>query len=183
MQQNPFNNNPLTRGRVFPNVSFVKPNEAKGLKLPVPDPYDPNKLPSNDMPVPNQLPDPTKTFSNGLIQYDNSPLAKDEWTKWRFKTFNSSCGNWGDAWGKTDMTRELEIDRKSAEFAKKSEIGNAKLSAELEKDDFRKQLLADIDSGKLFPNTRLEEVDESKRSTISQQTTIKENTNGSNSNK
>ena len=92
----------------------------------------------------------------------------------------SSAGDWGDAWGRDEFRKEQTMERRSAEFTKASRIGNAKLSADLEKDEFRKQLLADIDSGKLFPNTRLEEVDESKRSNISQ-TTIKENKDGSDS--
>ena len=92
----------------------------------------------------------------------------------------SPAGEWGDAWGRDEFRKEQAIEKRSAEFAKASQIGNAKLSADLEKDEFRKQLLADIDSGNLFPNTRLEEVDESKKSNISQ-TTIKENKDGSNS--
>ena len=183
--QNPFNSNPLTRNRVLPTVTFVKPSEARNLHVPTAEPYDPSKLPQNNLTVPNQLPDPTAGFGGTIdIASEKSLLAKDEWTKWRIKNFSNPHGSWGDAWGRDEVAKEQEQDRISREFAKRSEIGNAKLSAELEKDEFRKQLLADIDSGKLFPNAHLEEVDESKRSTISQRTaTIKENTDGSNPNK
>ena len=115
------------------------------------------------MTVPNQLPDPTKTSSGGVVQYDKTPLTKDEWTKWRFIERRSEHADWGYAWGKEDRQQ----DKKAEEFAQRSKIENAKLSAELEKDEFRKQLLNDIESGKYFPPSRLEEVDEAKRSTIS----------------
>ena len=172
--QNPFNSNPLTRNRSFPTVEFVKPNAAKNLKVPTPEPYDPSKLPQNNLTVPNQLPDPTKTSAGGLVQYDKTPLSKDEWTKWRFIDRKSEHGDWGNAWGREEAAKEQYQEKISREYAERSAIENAKLSAELEKDDFRKQLLADIDSGKLFPNTKLEEVDESKNSTISQKQTINE---------
>ena len=181
--QNPFNSNPLTRNRVLPTVTFVKPNEARNLQVPTAEPYDPSKLPQNNLTVPNQLPDPTAGFGGTIgMESDKSPLAKDEWTKWRIKKFNSPHGSWGDAWGRDEVAKEQEQDKKSQQYAQRSRIENAKLSADLEKDDFRKQLLADIDSGKLFPNTRLEEIDEAKRSTISQRTTIKESKDGSNPN-
>jgi len=163
-QQNPFNQNPLTRNRVLPTVSFVSsPDEAKNLKVPETtfSSYDEMMEQYNSLVVPNQLPDPTKTCSNDLIQLDKSPLTKDEWTKWRFATFSDSHGNWGDAYGRKESAKEQEIDKKSAEFAKRSRIENAKLSAELEKDEFRKKLLADVEAGKIFDLTKLEEVDES----------------------
>lgn len=173
--QNPFNSNPLTRNRSFPTVEFVKPNAAKDLKVPTPEPYDPSKLPQNNLTVPNQLPDPTAGFGGTTeMEVEKGPLSKDEWTKWRFKKFNSPRGSWGDAWGREEVAKEQYQEKISREYAERSAIENAKLSAELEKDDFRKQLLADIDSGKLFPNTKLEEVDESKNSTISQKQTINE---------
>lgn len=164
MQQNPFNSNPLTRNRTFPTVSFVKPGEAKDLQVPKAEPYDPSKFQQNSLTVPNQLPDPTAGFGGTVrTEVESSPLAKDEWTKWRIKNFSNPHGSWGDAWGRDEVAKEQQLDRRSAEFAKRSRIENAKLSAELEKDEFRKQLLADIDSGKIFPNTRLEEIDESKK--------------------
>lgn len=181
MQQNPFNQNPLTRNKVLPTVTFVSPDKAKDLSVPKSTfSYEEMMEQYKNMSVPNQLPDPTKSASGGLVQYDKSPLTKDEWTKWRFHVRKSEHGDWGDAWGKEEVAKEQQIDKKSQEYTQRSRIENAKLSADLEKDEFRKQLLADIDSGNLFPNTRLEEVDESKRSNVSQ-TTIKENKDGSDS--
>ena len=175
MQQNPFNSNPLTRNRVLPTVTFAKPDEAKNLTVPPAEPYDPSKLPQNNLTVPNQLPDPTAGFGGTTeMEVEKGPLSKDEWTKWRFKKYNGSHGSWGDAWGREEAAKEQQQDKISQEFARQSAIGNAKLSADLEKDEFRKQLLADVESGKYFPNTHLEEVNESKKN-ISQQTTIKEN--------
>ena len=181
MQQNPFNQNPLTRNRVLPTVTFAKPDEAKNLTVPPAEPYDPSKLPQNNLTVPNQLPDPTAGFGGTTeMEVEKGPLSKDEWTKWRFKKYNGSHGSWGDAWGREEVAKEQQQDKISQEFARQSAIGNAKLSADLEKDEFRKELLKDIDSGKYFPKTHLEEVNESfKRSNIST-TTIKENENGSN---
>lgn len=181
--QNPFNQNPFTRNRTFPNVVFVPADKAKELKVPKADfSYQEMMEQYKNMTVPNQLPDPTKTASGEVIQYDKSQLTQDEWTKWRFHIRKSEHGNWGDAWGKEDVANEQQQDKKAQEYAQRSRIGNAKLSAELEKDDFRKKLLADIDSGKMFPLTKLEEVNESQKSKVSQQTT-KEDSNGSNSNK
>lgn len=167
MESSPFLQNPLIRNRRLPSVVFAKPDKAKDLKVPAAEPYDPSKLPQNSLTVPNQLPDPTAGFGGTTdLEVEKGPLSKDEWTKWRFKKFSSQHGSWGDSWAKDEVAKEQQLDKKSQEFAQRSRIENAKLSADLEKDEFRKQLLADIDSGKLFPNTKLEEVDESVKNQV-----------------
>lgn len=173
MQQNPFNQNPLTRNRVLPTVQFASTDsERKNL----------------------QVPAPTYSYEDAVNAYRNLHVPQQETPLDRIGAFGvsiapdgtrtiqmqSPVGEWGDAWGRDEFRKEQTIEKRSAKFAKASQIGNAKLSADLEKDEFRKQLLADIDSGNLFPNTRLEEVDESKQSNVSQ-TTIKENKDGSDS--
>ena len=167
MQQNPFNQNPLTRNRVLPTVQFASTDsERKNL----------------------QVPASTYSYEDAMNAYRNLHVPQQETPLDRIGAFGvsiapdgtrtiqmqSPVGEWGDAWGRDEFRKEQTIEKRSAEFAKASQIGNAKLSADLEKDEFRKQLLADIDSGKYFPNTHLEEVDESKRSIISSQKTKEE---------
>lgn len=178
MQQNPFNSNPLTRNRVLPTVQFARTDaEKKNLQVPKSVySYEDAMKAYNSMHVPQQeTPFDRIGAFNVKIAADGTRIIQSQ----------SSIGEWGDAWGRDEFRREQTIDRRSAEFAKQSAAGNAKLSADLENDDFRKQLLADIDSGKYFPNTRLEEVDESitttKCSNIRQQAPTKEKENGSNS--
>jgi len=167
MQQNPFNQNPLTRNRVLPTVQFASTDsERKNL----------------------QVPAPTYSYEDAVNAYRNLHVPQQETPLDRIGAFGvsvapdgtrtiqmqSPAGEWGDSWGRDEFKKEQTMEKRSAEFAKASQIGNAKLSADLEKDEFRKQLLADIDSGKYFPNTHLEEVDESKRSIISSQKTKEE---------
>lgn len=167
MQQNPFNQNPLTRNRVLPTVQFASTDsERKNL----------------------QVPTPTYSYKDAMNAYRNLHVPQQETPLDKIGAFGvsiapdgtrtiqmqSPAGEWGDAWGRDEFRKEQTMEKRSAEFAKASQIGNAKLSADLEKDEFRKQLLADIDSGKYFPNTRLEEIDESKRSIISSQKTKEE---------
>lgn len=169
---NSFLSNPFTRNRTFPSVQFATTDaERNVLKVPLPTfSYEEALEAYRNMHVPNQSPDPT-IVGQGTIQttqFDNSPLAKDEWTKWRFMRHSSEHGDWeGDPFGRDEFRKEQELDRKSAAYAEKSRIENAKLSAELEKDDFRKQLLADIDAGKIFAKSKLQEIDESKNGNIS----------------
>lgn len=154
-------NNPLTRNRVVGSVKFAK-NEAERNALKVPAPtFSFEKIQSayDNMVVPNQLPDPTKTASGGLVQYDKTSLKSDEWTKWRFIERKNPHGDWSsDPWEIEDMRKEEDINRRSAAYARLSKVENAKLMAELEKDSFRKTLLSDLDSGRLFPKSRLIEV-------------------------
>lgn len=163
--------NPFTRNRVFPSVQFATTDtERNALKIPLPTfSYEEAIEAYRNIHVPNQLPDPTIAGQGTIqtMQFDNSSLAKDEWTKWRFMHHSSEHGDWGDPFGRDDFRKEQELDRKSAAYAEMSRIENAKLSAELEKDDFRKQLLADIDAGKFFAKSRLQEVNESKKGIIS----------------
>lgn len=177
--QNPFNSNPLTRNRVLPTVQFAGNDaERKNLKVPeakfswqeMQDAYNNLHVPQQETPL-------------DRIGAFNVNIARDGT---RIIQAQSPVGEWGDAWGRDEFRKEQALDKRSAEFEKRSKIENAKLSAELEKDEFRKQLLADIESGKMFPTTRLEEVNESKRSSISfkqTQQTEKDNKDGSNSDK
>ena len=162
MQQNPFNQNPLTRNRTFPSAQFASsPDKARELKVPEAKfSYQEMMDSYNNLHVPQQ-----ETPLSRIGAFDVR-IASDGT---RIIQPQSPTGQWGDPWGRDEIRKEQELDRRSAEFAARSKIENAKLSAELEHDEFRKQLLADVDSGRMFPTTRLEEVDESKRSMISSQ--------------
>ena len=156
--QNPFSN-PLTRNRSLPTVQFAK-NDAEKRNLKVPEAklsWQEMQNAYNDLHVPQQ-----ETPLSRIGAFDVR-IASDGT---RIIQPQSPIGEWGDAWGRDELRKEQALEKRSAEFEKRSKIENAKLSAELEQDEFRKQLLADIESGKMFPTTRLEEVNESKRSTI-----------------
>lgn len=168
MENNPFNQNPLTRNRSFPTVVFASsPDKAKELQVPeaksswreMQEYYDNLHVPQQESP----------TSKLGAF---NVKIAKDET---RIINVPDSHGICGDVWGRDELAKEQYQEKISKEYAKQSAIENAKLSVELEKDEFRKQLLADVDSGKLFPNTRLEEIDESKKQVSSNQRQTKEN--------
>lgn len=51
-----------------------------------------------------------------------------------------------------------QVDKKSQEYWKKADEESKKLSASMS--DEQKKMLADLDSGKLFPMSKLEEVDD-----------------------
>ena len=150
----PFDN-PLTRNRNMPSVQFAKSDaERKNLSLPKPISYDSMLEQYRNMHVPQQ-----NVFSSSNL--GDFPINSSFRNGMRIINMASSHTRcWGDPWGRDERQNEDDINKRSAEYAKRSRIENAKLMAELEKDQFRKQLLADVDSGKLFPKTRLIEVPE-----------------------
>lgn len=157
--QNPFNSNPLTRNRVFPSATFVK-SQQEARDLHVPDSsgtYEQNMAQVRDLHVPQSDFPGSRLGASSVEVTDNTPLAKDEWTKWRMIRSTSPHGDWGDAFGREEMAKQQEQDKFNREWQKQSVIGNAKISADLEKDEFRKRLLKDVEDGRIFTLTQLEE--------------------------
>ena len=153
MQQyhNPFSTNPFTRNVSYPQVQFASTDQQrKELKVPVStSSWQEAQSAYKDMHVPQQqTPFDRIGAFNVRVFPDGTRVIQPQ----------SSVGEWGDPWGREEAACEQALNKRSAEYARISRIENKKLMDELEKDSFRKQLLSDVESGKLFPKSRLVEV-------------------------
>ena len=161
MIPNPFSSNPLTRNRQFPSVQFFSEDAAKNLQVPnSSSSYEEQLEAYRNLHVPQQSFVPEDPLAGFVLERDPT-LAPDEWSHMRMIS-RSTTSEWGDSWGRDGIEKER---RENEIFRKYNAIvanGNEKLSAELEKDDFRKQMLKDLEDGKIFQKTRLI-IDESER--------------------
>ena len=151
--QNPFSN-PFTRNRQLPSAVIVSGKAAKNLKVPQGETFEQQQARLRDLHVPQQSHVPEDPLA-GFELHRDPTLAPDEWSHMRIIGRHDSSKEWGDAWGRDEIEkerRENEISRRYNAFVA---MQTAKLKSDLKKDEFRKQLLKDIDDGKYFPKTRL----------------------------
>lgn len=161
---NPFSN-PLTRNRSLPGVQFFSGSDAKNLKVPAPQiSYEEQLEAYRNLHVPQQSFVPEDPLAGFELQRDPT-LAPDEWSHMRIIGRHDSSKEWGDAWGRDEFDKERREEQISREYNAAMQQGNAKLSAELEKDDFRKQLLKDLEDGKIMKPTSLIEESKKKKDT------------------
>lgn len=151
---NPFSN-PLIRNRTFPNVQFFSGKSAKDLHVPITQSYEEQRDALRNLHVPQQSFVPEDPLA-GFSLHDDPTLAPDEWSKFRWINRGSSKEReWGDAWGRDEIEREKRENLISKKYNDFIAHKNTELKAKLEKDDFRKQLLKDLEDGKILQKTRL----------------------------
>jgi hypothetical protein len=159
---NPFQN-PLTRNRQFPTIQFAQSEEErKNLHTPASTySYEDAVNAYNNLHVPQQ--EPRIDALAGFNFDEGKDAPPGEWRKPRtINHFGDVRKDWGDPIGKLeDDPQKEELDPVSKEYAKNVGEINAKLSADAQTDELRKQLLADIDAGKIISKTKL--IDESKK--------------------
>lgn len=157
----PFDN-PLTRNRAFPTIHFAQSDEErKNLHTPAPVySYEDAVNAYNDLHVPQK--EPEIDALAGFNLEEDKTLGPDEWSKTRWRNYsNSTHGDWGDPMqsirDELNPKPKEELDLASQKYAEVSKVENAKLSAELEADEARKKMLKDLETGRIFALTRLQD--------------------------